>query len=184
MTFSGGLVPPKAGNRHGWNSLDHYLTIHHAQLKRLGEFFVEDDCLQIQLTDEGTLRIEGLIWCKDDIFLDVNKTLEINERNQVRTVYYKYHAGIQLDGETKSIFRYDNAHVYTKEGHADAHHKHCYNHMSGEEIRPPEWIGHDRWPTLTEVLEELHEWWQEAGQFIRKIDDPTSIRRLPGRHQE
>lgn len=175
-------MQPKAGDRHGWNSLDHYLAIHDAQLARLGEFFVEDDCSQIQLTDEGTLRIEGLIWCKGDTFLDVTKTMEINERDQVRTVYYKYHAGIVLDGETRSIFRYDNAHVYEREGHADAHHKHRFDQDSWEEIRPPEWVGHDRWPTLTDALEELHEWWQETGQFLQASEGDTTARKSPGRH--
>lgn len=158
-------MQPKSGDRHGWNSLDHYLTIHSAQLERLGTFFVEDDSTEIYLIAEGTLRITGRIWCKGNTFLDVTKTLEINERNQVRTLYYKYHAGILLGGDTKSIFRYDNAHTYAREGHADAHHKHRYDYSTWEEIRPAEWVGYDHWPTLADVLEELYAWWQEIGRF-------------------
>jgi len=150
-------------DRHGWNDLDHYLSIHFAQLKRLGEYIVERDELEIDLTDADTLRIKGRIYCVHSLFLDVAKTLEINDRHQVRTIRYKYHAGIL--GETpRSIFRYDNAHPYTE--HPDDHHKHFYDLVTWQEVDPPQWVGRNALPTLAEVLEELYDWWNETGQFL------------------
>src|SRR3712207_4063285 len=99
----------RSGDRHGWNDLDHYLNIHFAQLDRLGEYFVEADDLDIYLSDDDTLRIEGRIRCQHGIFLDVAKTLEFNDWNQVRTIRFKYHAGMEGD-QSRPIFRYDNAH--------------------------------------------------------------------------
>ncbi len=50
--------PQRAGNRHDWNNLDNYFTAHDAQLKRLGEYFVEEqgDCLIPRWIDENTLH--------------------------------------------------------------------------------------------------------------------------------
>lgn len=39
--------------------------------------------------------------------------------------------------------------------------------LTGDPVGPPAWTGADRWPTLAQVLDELHEWWHETGQFLR-----------------
>lgn len=175
----------RVGNRHDWNSLDNYITTHDAQLKRLGKYFVEEegDCLILRWVDDQTLHIEGTIWCHGNIFLNVNKTLQVNERNQVRTVLYSYHAGVIVKGVTKNLFRYDNAHEYVREGHSDAHHKHDYDWDTQEQMRAPKWIGHDGWPTLDEVLDELYDWWQEAGVFLGLDEQPLCPRPSPGQSQ-
>ncbi len=109
--------------------------------------------------------MEGRIWCRHGLFVDVRNVLEINERRPVRGKLYKYHAA--LDGPShRPIFRYDNSHTYLREGHPDAFHKHRFDHQTWEEVRPPEWIGYDNWPTLADVIEELYDWWQKTGQFL------------------
>jgi len=147
------------GDRHGWNSLDGYLTIHDAQLRRLGEYFIDQADLAITFDDEDHLRIADRNHCQNGLFIDVTKVLRINERGQVRCEIYKYHAG--MSGSTnRSIFRHDNAHVYAREGHLDAFHRHRFDDVTGNEIAPPVWIGRDNWPTLAEAVDELYEWCQ------------------------
>lgn len=151
-------------NKHDWNGLESYLATHFRHLRNW-EHFITSDSLIITPNDENGLVIERRLDCQDGLFIDIKKTIEINENNQVRTIAYKYHAGIHGD-PTRSIFRYDDAHIYVREGHADAHHKHRFDHTTWREIDPPEWIGEERWSTLGEVIEELHEWWYETGRFL------------------
>jgi len=165
MSSSGRPSRPRRGNRRGWTSLDHYLGIHDAQLARLGTYFVEDHDLQVELTAPDRVTIAGRIRCQHGLFVDVRKVLELNDRQQVRGLAYKYHAGI-VGSDPRPIFRYDNAHTYAREGHPDAFHRHRYDHRSWQEIAPPEWIGDEQWPTLAEAIEELHDWWLEVGQFL------------------
>lgn len=165
MSSSGQPRRSRRGERHGWNSLDHYLAIHDAQLARLSTYVVEDHDLQVELTAPDRVVIAGRLRCRHGLFVDVREVLELNERQQVRGLAYKYHAGI-AGPEPRPIFRYDNAHTYAREGHPDAFHCHRYDHRSWQEITPPEWIGRDRWPTLAQVVDELDAWWSEVGQFL------------------
>lgn len=159
--------PP--GDRHGWNSLDHYLTIHESILDDFREFFIEEDGLDVKLVNPDALMIAGRIRCTGDLFLDVHKILAINDRNQVRTIWYSYQACIDTD-QTIPIFRYDNAHQYTREHHADAHHKHVFDPVTGSETPSSLiWVGYDHWPALADVLHELHEWQLETGQHRQDI---------------
>lgn len=157
-----GARPP--GDRHGWNSLDSYLNIHSAHM-RAAEYFIEANGLAIQPAGRGLIRIEGAIRCQHALRIYVNKLLEIDDRHRVRTISYNYHACWGDDG-TRPIFRYDNAHEYVREGHPDAHHKHRFNHVTWTEIEPPLHVGHDRWPTLGDVIDELATWWEETGRFL------------------
>jgi len=170
MSSSRGRPPSQHGDPHGWNDLYHYLIIHQAQLDRLGSYFVERDELAISWIDERTLKIAGRIHCRFGIFLDVLKYLEVNDRRQVRTVRYRYHAGFEGQ-QPRPIFRYDNA--YAHRGHPDAHHKHHVDYATWTEISPPEWIGHDRWPTLAQVLDELYDWWHQTGRVLDLPDIST-----------
>jgi len=151
-------------NKHDWNGLESYLATHERHLRNW-EHFITSDTLVLGPNDENGLVIEGRLECQDGLFIDVKKMLELNEHNQVRTIAYKYHAGI-LGEPPRPLFRYDNAHVYVREGHVDAHHRHRYDHATWQEIDHPEWVGQERWPTLGEVIAELHEWWQETGRFL------------------
>ena len=82
------------GDRHGWNDLQHYLDIHESTLARYESHFLLENHLEYLLTDEATLLIRGRLNFAGNLFIEVSKTLEINDRNQVRTIRYKYHAGL------------------------------------------------------------------------------------------
>lgn len=156
---------PRSGDRHGWNSIEGYFNAHERHVERFADYFLVNDALQFWPVDSDQIKGEGRLTFRDGLFIDVHKVLIRNNRGQVRTASYSYHAGIEGPSD-RTIFRYDNAHEYARERHPDAHHKHRYNHATWEEIEPPEWIGYDRWPTLAEVIEELYVWWEEHGQGL------------------
>lgn len=162
MSSSSGRLD-RRGNRHGWLDLEHYLAIHDAQIRRFEDHFIVENLLAISVSDSRTLRIEGRRRSRDRLVLDVAKTLEIDERNRVRTIRYKYQAGIDAT-PYRPLFRYDKAHPHP--GHSDEHHRHAFDPLTSESIGPPQWIGVDRWPPLAEVIDELFEWQQEAGRFL------------------
>lgn len=163
MTASGERGTANRPHSHDWNALPKYLKAHEGHLDSLRGYFVEDDDLQYDYLPPDMYEIKGRIRCKHGLFVDVNKTLEIDDKNYVRTAKYSYHAGIE-SAKDRLIFRYDNAHSH--EGHADEHHKHRYDPSTWQAITPVEWIGHDRWPHLNVVIEELREWWESTGQFL------------------
>lgn len=43
---------------------------------------------------------------------------------------------------------------------SDQHHRHAFT-ANGTEIEPPAHVGEDHWPTLGDVLHELHQLWLE-----------------------
>jgi hypothetical protein len=112
------------------------------------------------------LVLEGRLRCKHGLFIDVLKYLDVRQsstRILVRTNRYRYHAGVE--GSTaRPIFRYDNTDA--KPGHPDAHHKHRFDPKTWREIEPPLWIGEERWPHLSDVVEELQVWWETTGRHL------------------
>ncbi len=153
-------------DRHNWNELNTYLRIHESYLAQAVESgFVLSHDLDAFEPDvlQGELILAGRIECKNGLFLDVDKHLEILDRQgrlYVRTREYSYQAMI-VGSKTRPVFRYDNAHIHPS--HADDHHKHCVNYQDWTYITPPQWIGHDNWPVLSEVIDELHQWWMSTG---------------------
>src|SRR5690606_41520456 len=95
-----------------------------------------------------------------NLVIQCDKTLERNERNQIRGLRYSYQAQF-ASPPLRQIFRYDNSHVYVEEGHEDAFHKHQFSFRTWKEIEPPVWIGRQNWPELSKVIDELYEWWIE-----------------------
>lgn len=154
---------------HDWNALDTCLHIHDSYMQQFIDsgFVVEDDVTSEWLgTPPRLLILRGRIRCQHGLFLDVLKELEVESRHgklYVRTEQYNYHAGVEGE-QNRTVFRYDNVHPHA--GHADAHHKHCYDHTTWEEIRPPEWVGRDNWRHLSDVIAELQAWWDETGQHL------------------
>jgi hypothetical protein len=148
----------------GWVDLERYLILHDACVLDF-DHFIEHNTIAIRTKGSGDILVKGRLHCIGGIYLNVTNQLQRNEQDQVHILGYSYHAGLR--GEpNRAIFRYDNAHSYVREGQSDAHHKHHFDPTTGREIRPPEWIGHNRMPTLCSVLEELEQWWLETGQFL------------------
>lgn len=165
MIFSSESGHARGGDSHGWTPFQNYLKVHHSYLDDLRDDFVVDDNLRYEFVTAQLFEIRGRIWCQHGLFVDVDKTLEVNTRNQVQTVKYSYHAGIEGRSD-RPILRYDNAHRYAREGHEDEHHKHRFDASTWQEIEPPEWIGRQRWPHLSEVIEELRDWWITTRQHL------------------
>jgi hypothetical protein len=118
--------------------------------------FVTEDGLTHRETD-ALVEWTGRITCQGGYGLAVQKLQHVrieNGRPLVRTYRYAYVA--MKDG--RPLFRYDTYHPHP--GHPDAHHKHHCDAL-GNEIYPPEHVGHARWPTLGEVLRELCARWEE-----------------------
>lgn len=150
-------------DRHGWNALDKYLQSHDRRLDDLRHDFVLADNLERGFVDAGHYEIRGRAICRHGLFVDVVKVLEVDRRHRARTVSYSYHAGF-LGNPGRPVLRYDNAHSYPN--HTDAHHKHRFDHVTWQPIEPPMWIGRDDWPHRSDVLEELRDWWNVAGQHL------------------
>jgi hypothetical protein len=166
------------GDRHGWNSIENYLHVHDRRISDfMAEGFVRHDGLVREWLEADTIVITGRIHCAHGLFVDVEKYLAVRKLRsgglQVKTESYSYHAGIEGTRE-RSLFRYDNAHVYTRERHLDAHHKHRFDHRNWREIVPPQWVGQERWPHLSEVLEELRIWWETTGCHLDLSLEPDT----------
>jgi hypothetical protein len=144
------------GDRHRWNGLDGYLLIHD---KRIADFdhFIVDNGLRHTVTPtvvtwDGIIRFQGGI----EVKVEREQAARTNHgRLQVRTETYSYHAYRRVGRRTTNIIRYDNAHPYA--GHPDAHHRHRYEPDGTE--GPVEHVGHDDWPTLGDVIQELYDLW-------------------------
>lgn len=149
---------------HGWNSYENYLAVHEKCMESLSQYFVEWDSLSFVLLPPSRILLSGSVHCRGGLVLHVEKMLEVNERRQVRGLRYRYQAQF-ADPPTREIFRYDNAHDGYP-GHPDAFHKHVFSPRSWKAAFPPEHIGRANWPTLREILNELHQWW------IDHRDDP------------
>lgn len=170
------------GDAHGWRTFDNYV---HVQDQRLDDFqnegFVLDHSLSFRRLDSNRLLLEGRVWCVGNLFIDVETHLIVRattSRRQVRVAKYAFHAAVGGD-QDRCVFRYDNFHAYSREGHPDAHHKHIFDHSTWRERTLPEWIGEDRMPHLSDVIEELRLWWETTGQTF----DPAHNRDAPDRER-
>jgi hypothetical protein len=157
------------GESFGWHTLDNYS---HVQDRLLDDFrdegFVLDHTLSIRRRRPDRLILAGRVRCRGGLFIDVETILAVRVtrgRRQVRPIRYAFHAGVE-GAVSRGIFRYDNSHSYVREGHPDPHHRHRFDHRTWQEITPPEWIGKGRWPQLSDVIEELRQWWETTGQFL------------------
>lgn len=139
--------------------------------------FVVHDGLAEEWLDSNTLVISGRIECQHGLFVEVKKFLAVENlasgERQAQTVKYTYHAGVS-GKQDRGIFQYDNYHAYRREGHADEHHKHVWDPATWRKQSPPEWIGRDRWPHLSDVIDELQDWWYATGQHLNLHGDSGS----------
>jgi len=99
-------------------------------------------------------RIQGLIRCKGNTYLKVDKTFQILPNGKVETIRYAYHGGVSFP-ENRAIFRFDNAH--------GVHEQHIFDPVTGAELGPPRELTRDEWPHLNECLDLLEAWCFEYG---------------------
>jgi len=152
-------------SKHGWLDFDRYLSIHDRCIERASSYFVEQSTLVVpNIVAPDEIRIHGDLFCYGGLVIHLDNTLEMDQHNRVRGVDFRYQAQFQ-QLPLRSIFRYDNGHVYKREGHLDAFHKHLFNDRTWTEIAV-EHIGREQFPTLLEVIDELYNWW------VQHRDDP------------
>jgi hypothetical protein len=73
----------------------------------------------------------------------------------VQTVDYAYNASVR---GVKSFLRNDNLHSFP--GHRDAHHRHDFDWKTEKDLsNSPSWVGEESWPTLSEFIEEVEQWY-------------------------
>lgn len=161
-------------DRHGWNELGNYLLVHERRVQDFvdaGFFLTSSPEVDTAYDRRGLprlVKIRGRLRCAHDLFVDVDKDLDVMERGGrtwVRLGDCKYHAGV-VGEAPRTIFRYDTAHPYPD--HDDNYHKHLFNHVTWEEVGMPQWIGRRDWPHLSEVLEELQVWWRDTGRRLNR----------------
>lgn len=147
-------------DRHGWNSFENYKQVHYTCLtnhsfvdptKPLPEFE------QYRIDNDILIRIEGDIYCYNNVILSITKTLETKAakdgRLKVRCFSYSYNARV---AGKHNILRYDNGHY--DNGHEDFnyYHKHIFDWRTGKEINI-ETLTREKFPLLSEVLSELED---------------------------
>lgn len=180
-------VGGRDANRHGWNSLDKHLQTQEKHLEdRVGGFVLayrlqaasvswrQGGRRRQQFDGARKYRVSGRVVCRHGLFIQVDKTLEVNAERQSRTIAYSYHAAVR-GPQDRPIFRYDNAHRYA--GHLDSHHRHRFDCWTWREIGQPVWVGEGQWPHLSDVVDELDEWWEREGRFLGLVvpdDDDES----------
>lgn len=127
-------------------------------------FVVDPDVIIPSAISPTDVRLKGSLFCRGGLVLHVDILLERDARDRVRGLVYRYQA--QFSGlPLRRVFRYDNDHTYTREGHPDAFHKHVFSDRTWREVEVVH-IGRDRFPNLLDVIDELHEWW------LANRDDP------------
>jgi hypothetical protein len=170
MTFSGeSRGDSQRWHRPVWVPLDTYISHRLSHMRDLEGYFVVHDELSFTTEDRRTIALRGRVVCQHRIVLNVDKLLALDERRYVSAFRYKYHA--MIGDPPRAIFRYDNVHTYQREGHPDPFHKHVFDPTTGRELPDsPRWIGIRDWPTLRQVLDELHQWWWADGQHLQ-LDD-------------
>ena len=143
-------------DKHWWNSLENYLELHWKHLTE--HTFVEDpiksyiDVISIPLEEEEILCLEGEIFCKHGVVLEVEKYAEVTKRRgrqRVRTFLYRYNAVIS--GKW-NVLRYDNLHE-----DSDEYHRHVFDLESGEQIGDTQILSRHEFPVMHEILNELEE---------------------------
>ena len=142
----------KTRDPHDWNSFDHYCTIHE---KRLAEHPSLDESKPNTLAfdsveREGVLHVvlSGLVYCKRDVVLEVEKWFETRFRGQilqVKGVLYRYVAWVEGG---YPVLRYHNLHENDNYVHR------AFNPRTGEEILY-EVLTREQFPHLSDVLDEI-----------------------------
>lgn len=150
-------------NRHAPNRFKSYQQIHETVINRYRQDFIEHETIHFDPYPDGYL-ISGQIFALDGIVITVEKFLEIlggsDDNAIVQTRWYSYNASLQ---GRFNILRYDNQDEdYLRPGHLDEHHKHVFDWKTGAEVQgSPFWVGHDGWPTLGDVINELQGWYYD-----------------------
>ena len=134
---------------HGWNSWDHYQTIHENRLSEHPFVVSFRDTLAFDTDSEGDIYLAGNVHCQKDVLLRVRK--EFDSRYFGRTLRVRCHTYAYiawLPGE-HPLLKYHNIHE-----DRDEYHHRIYDPATGDEV------SHDvleryEFPIFTKVLDDL-----------------------------
>lgn len=159
MSATGGYRPTgQSWQRPRWTTLDDYLQHHDSHIRRLEDDYGIQSGLSVTTAGPFSFVLSGRIECRDGLFLDVEKIIDMREDGLVCPTYYKYQACLGRGDTVHEVFRYDTDHSERPhKGHPDPFHCHDVNGV----VR---WVGIENWPTLADVIIELHEWWEAEGK--------------------
>ena len=155
--------------RRGPTSLSNYLTVHESQMTALlaEGFVVENDCAFDFPPRANFFVLSGAIHCLGNITLSVTKVIGFTKGSGmtglVKTTDCSYNACI---AQECNIFRYDYPHL----DHRASYHKHVFDPFDeGREMEILD-LGHeDAFPTLAEVLRELHDWYDKNADRLTNL---------------
>ncbi|MDE2903582.1 MAG: hypothetical protein OXP73_11205 [Chloroflexota bacterium] len=147
------------GEKHGWLWFDRYRLIHQEVLAN-HPFVVSDRTQFIEISGSGSrIRCSGLIVCRRDIEIEVDKRLDVrtvDNRVQVRGARYRYHARV-LDGQAgRNVLRYDSGHSHSP----GVYHRHEYDLATGEDRLTT--LSREEFPVLGEMVDELAAMFSDA----------------------
>jgi len=175
-------VPPRPA-KHAATRFDTYVQAHEAHMDQLrGSGFMAADTLSFEeLTGAAGIFLSGEVACRGCIVVSVEKFLDVLEGEgpaaQVQTEWYSYNVFVR---DWHNILRYDNQHPeHLYASHQDPHHKHEFDWRSGNErAGSPTWVGEEGWPTLSEVIREVEDWYWANRQ---NLPDPDAYPELERR---
>jgi hypothetical protein len=145
--------------KHAATRFSTYQQVHENRTEQfLREGFVLSEDLRFEEFGAGYISLSGTMLCEGGIVLDVEKLLEVVEGHgphaMVQTVAYRYQAYVLGRG---NILRYEGPHPT----HNQFHHVHRYNTFGDGDDRVEPIETEDARPTLSEVLDELREFYYE-----------------------
>ena len=151
VCLSRSSVTGQDSDPHGWNTWDHYRSIHENRTEN--HWFIESHELEFTL-EPPDIHLRGHVYCLRGVVLRVDKTLEtlqIGNTLKVRGTSYKYAAWIPRGrgAAHTMVLRYHNVHLRDE----DYHHR-VFNPLTGEEVFY-ERLERYQFPTLSEVIDEI-----------------------------
>lgn len=139
-----------------------YFAIHARCLEDLkSSGVIRKENLKTDQLENCLFKMRGEVLCRGNLLLKVGKTLRaertISGIITIQAIKYEYNLRF-VNGS--NVFRYDNAHPHTYLGHTSAFHVHRFNPLGHEQPGSPFEIANEEdWPTLTEVLQEVDEYY-------------------------
>ncbi len=144
----------RGGDPHHWNPLENYIYLHHLHLDE--HPLVDRQASNLTFIVIPTPRalhdvivVEGLIICRNNLQLDINKSgdVERSAARRVRMNLYSYNA---YRPGSHNVLRYDNQH----RGSEDVYHRHQFKPDTGDLVEFTT-MSREEFPVMHQILDEL-----------------------------
>jgi hypothetical protein len=141
-----------AKKKHDWNNLQNYLAVHDSVLKKYAACFANNPRYVLTRPTEYMLELSTTMrFLHKNLKLEISKVaeVEVNGRNVEAAKTYSYTYAVSDD--KGCLFRYCSAHPT----HNKFHHKHVYDLITRQELKPPKKLDDEEVPHIDEVIDEL-----------------------------